>query len=74
MATLDPVIFEKYAIISTAAYPNQAVPLGMEFLAANAPSTTGFAATAFRDTTTGEIVIAIRQVGEAWPPSPEPTQ
>ena len=60
MATLDPVIFEKYAIASTAAYPNQPVPLGMEFLKASDPSTTGFAATAFRDTTTGQIVISFR--------------
>lgn len=60
MATLDPVILEKYAIAANASYSNQPVPLGMEFLAASPPSTTGFAATAFRDTATGQVVISVR--------------
>ena len=61
MATLDPIILEKYAIAATASYTNQPVPLGMEILTTfESPDNTGLAATAFRDTTTGQIVISLR--------------
>jgi len=63
MATLDPVLLEKYAIAANASYANQPVPLGMEFLAASAPSSTGFAASAFRDTTSRMGRMMGRMVG-----------
>ncbi len=50
----------KYATLADASYAQGLTPIGWEILKIDSNPNTGFAATAFRNNDTGEIVISYR--------------
>ncbi len=57
----------KYSNLADAGYGQGLAPIGWEILKTSPVSSTGFAATAFRNNETGEIVVSYRGTDFSFP-------